>query len=67
MHKELDLIVFGATSFVGKIICRYLAKEHIEPNFSLAMAARSQEKLESLRATLGSGAEHIPIIGRVIR
>jgi len=62
MNKELDLIVFGATSFVGKIICRYLANEHIEPNFSWAMAARSQEKLESLHATLGSGAEHIPII-----
>ena len=62
MNKELDLIVFGATSFVGKIICRYLANERIEPNFSWAMAARSKEKLESLRATLGSGAEHIPII-----
>ena len=62
MNKELDLIVFGATSFVGKIICRHLAHEHIEPNFSWAMAARSEEKLESLRATLGSGAEHIPII-----
>ena len=62
MNKELDLIVFGATSFVGKIICRYLANERIEPNFSWAMAARSEEKLESLRATLGSGAEHIPII-----
>lgn len=62
MNKELDLIVFGATSFVGKIICRYLAEEHIEPNFSWAMAARSQGKLESLRATLGSEAEHIPII-----
>ena len=62
MNKELDLIVFGATSFVGKIICRYLATEHIEPNFSWAMAARSQEKLERLRATLGCGAQHIPII-----
>ena len=39
MNKELDLIVFGATSFVGKIICRYLATEYIEPNFSWAMAA----------------------------
>ena len=62
MNKELDLIVFGATSFVGKIICRYLANERIEPNFSWAMAARSEEKLESLRATLGNGAEHISII-----
>jgi len=62
MNRELDLIVFGATSFVGKIICRYLATEYIEPNFSWAMAARSQEKLERLRATLGSGAQHIPII-----
>ena len=62
MNKELDLIVFGATSFVGKIICRYLATEYIEPNFSWAIAARSQEKLERLRSTLGSEAQHIPII-----
>ena len=62
MNKKLDLIVFGATSFVGKIICRYLATEYIEPNFSWAIAARSQEKLERLRSTLGSEAQHIPII-----
>ena len=62
MNKELDLIVFGATSFVGKIICRYLATEYVEPNFSWAIAARSQEKLERLRSTLGSEAQHIPII-----
>ena len=62
MNKELDLVVFGATSFVGNIICRYLANEHIEPNFSWAIAARSQSKLENLRAGLGSGARDISII-----
>ncbi|MBG10330.1 MAG: saccharopine dehydrogenase [Gammaproteobacteria bacterium] len=62
MSKELDVVVFGATSFIGKIICQYLANEHIEPNFTWAMAARSEAKLESLRAELGIGAEHVPVI-----
>ena len=56
------MVVFGATSFVGQIICRYLLEEYTEPNFTWAMAARSESKLNELRADLGEKANNIPVI-----
>ena len=52
MTKPYDVIVFGATSFVGKILSRYLANQ---PAGTLrwAMAARSQTKLDELSRELG--------------
>ena len=49
-----DLVVFGATSFVGKILCRYLRDEFgTAGGLRWAAAARSKTKLETLRAELG--------------
>ncbi|PCJ26621.1 MAG: saccharopine dehydrogenase [SAR86 cluster bacterium] len=61
-HKEFDIVIFGATSFVGKILCNYLVNEFTEPNLTWAMAARSAAKLSDLKKTLGDQAEHIPTI-----
>ena len=61
-NKEFDIVVFGATSFVGKILCNYLANEYTEPNLTWAMAARSKEKLNELKASLGGKAAGIPVI-----
>ncbi len=61
-NKEFDIIIFGATSFVGKILCDYLVNEHIEPNLSWAMAARSELKLGELKEALGDNARQIPVI-----
>lgn len=61
-NKEFDLVIFGATSFVGKILCEYLVGEHTEPNLSWAMAARSEAKLQELKQELGPGADTIPLI-----
>ncbi|REH39104.1 short subunit dehydrogenase-like uncharacterized protein [Paraperlucidibaca baekdonensis] len=52
MSKSYDVIVFGATSFVGQILSRYLAGQP-EGTLRWAMAARSQTKLDALRAELG--------------
>lgn len=60
--KEFDLVVYGATSFVGQILCRYLSSEHKEANFTWVMAARSESKLQSLKDSLGTEASHIPLI-----
>ncbi|MDF1765871.1 MAG: saccharopine dehydrogenase NADP-binding domain-containing protein [Gammaproteobacteria bacterium] len=60
--KEFELIVFGATSFVGKILCHYLCNEYQEPNLRWAMAARSGEKLAALQAELGPNAAAIPLL-----
>lgn len=58
--REFDIIVFGATSFVGKILCHYLVNEYSEPGLRWAMAARSQTKLDALRAALGEKAQPVP-------
>jgi len=61
-NKEFDIVVFGATSFVGKILCNYLVNEYTEPNLTWAMAARSETKLKELQESLGDNAAGIPLI-----
>lgn len=61
-NPHFDIILFGATSFVGKILCNYLVNEHTEPGLSWAMAARSEAKLAELKASLGEAAESIPTL-----
>lgn len=51
MNKPL--IVFGATSFVGQILCRYLHELNHDGELNWVMAARSQEKLKRLQQELG--------------
>jgi short subunit dehydrogenase-like uncharacterized protein len=57
-----DLVVFGATSFVGKILCRYLWEEFgAHGELKWCAAGRSIEKLEELRSSLGSSAASLPL------
>ena len=44
-NKSLDIILFGATSFVGQITTKYLY-EHIglDSNIKWAIAGRSEKK-----------------------
>ena len=50
-----DLVVFGATGFVGRILCRYLAKQvGTSGSVKWAIAGRSQDKLKALATELGS-------------
>jgi len=58
-----DLIVFGATSFVGQILARYLA-EHYGTHGALkwAIAGRSEAKLAALRNSLGLAAGKVPLL-----
>ena len=58
-----DLVVFGATSFVGQILVRYLADEFgCRGRLRWAIAGRSRSKLETLRESLGSAAARLPIV-----
>ena len=60
---QFDLIVFGATSFVGEILCRYLTTEYgVDGEVKWAAAGRSQGKLEKLRSTLGEQAKELTIL-----
>ena len=56
MSGKFDVIVFGATSFVGEIVCRYMRDTYSDVNW--AIAARSEAKLTKLQADLK--LEHIP-------
>jgi short subunit dehydrogenase-like uncharacterized protein len=51
------IVVFGATSFVGQILVRYLFERHGAGGaVSWAMAGRSRNKLSEVRTSLGAGA-----------
>ncbi|MEN8673748.1 saccharopine dehydrogenase NADP-binding domain-containing protein [Nocardioides sp.] len=49
--RDLDLILFGATGFTGGLTAEYLA-EHGPAGLRWALAGRSLEKLEKVRARL---------------
>ncbi|WP_370262580.1 trans-acting enoyl reductase family protein [Limnobacter sp.] len=62
-NKKFDVVVFGATSFVGQILVRYLWEKHgTGSTLSWAIAGRDSAKLEALRATLGKEASKLPIL-----
>src|ERR1051326_5135282 len=53
--RELDLVLFGATGFVGRLTAEYLARAG-DGQVRIGLAGRSQDKLERLRAELGGPA-----------
>ena len=61
--KKFDLVIFGATSFVGQILTEYLF-EHIglTRKVKWAIAGRSEAKLNELRDSLGENAAKLPIM-----
>ncbi len=62
-EPDFDVVVFGATSFVGKLLCRYLSERHGAAGaLKWAVAARSQAKLEALRGELGPAASGLALI-----
>jgi short subunit dehydrogenase-like uncharacterized protein len=62
-NHRFDVIVFGATSFAGQILCDYLFLRHgADGDVKWAMAGRSKRKLESVRASLGDGASGLELI-----
>ena len=61
--SQYDLVVFGATGFVGQILCRYLL-EHagVQGNLRWAVAGRSRAKLEQVIANWGPQAASLPLL-----
>ncbi|ORT85111.1 saccharopine dehydrogenase [Burkholderia puraquae] len=59
-----DLVVFGATSFVGQILARYLSEYLPGSGETLhwAIAGRSEAKLRQVRDSLGAAGQAVPII-----
>jgi short subunit dehydrogenase-like uncharacterized protein len=59
--RDHDVVVYGATGFVGKLTAEYLARAAPE-GAKVALGGRSQAKLEQLRAELGGGAADWPLV-----
>lgn len=48
--RELDIIVYGATGFTGRLVCEFLNSQYgVGGDIKWAMAGRSQEKLTQVR------------------
>jgi short subunit dehydrogenase-like uncharacterized protein len=61
--KPYDIIVFGASSFVGRILTHYLYETFgLDGELRWAAAGRSKSKLASLREGLGDGAARLPLL-----
>ncbi|MFF3311739.1 saccharopine dehydrogenase family protein [Streptomyces sp. NPDC002952] len=54
--RAYDIVLFGATGFVGALTAEYLAA-HAPEGLRWAIAGRSTEKLERLRKSLGATSE----------
>lgn len=59
-QREFDIVVYGATGFVGKLTAEYLARAG--GDVRVALAGRSQDKLLAVRETLGERAQSWPLI-----
>ncbi|AWL11560.1 Trans-acting enoyl reductase [Saliniradius amylolyticus] len=62
MTESFDIVLFGATSFVGKITARYMAEHYPSADIKWAIAGRSERKLHALKAELPQGNEPEVII-----
>ncbi|MGB0114605.1 MAG: saccharopine dehydrogenase NADP-binding domain-containing protein [Ilumatobacteraceae bacterium] len=60
-NTKYDLVVYGATSFVGQILCRYLVERHGTDGASLrwAIAGRNTTKLAEVADSTGADVDRI--------
>jgi short subunit dehydrogenase-like uncharacterized protein len=57
---DYDIVIFGATSFVGEILSRYMLAQYPKGDeLKWAIAGRSDTKLQTLKSTFGTAGEHI--------
>ena len=54
MARELDVVLYGASGFTGRLIARYLARKGIGSRIGLA--GRSREKLDAVRDEVATAA-----------
>ncbi|MET4432598.1 saccharopine dehydrogenase NADP-binding domain-containing protein [Mycolicibacterium sp. 624] len=59
-QREFDIILYGATGFVGKLTAEYLARAGGDAR--IALAGRSTERLRVVRDSLGEAAAAWPLI-----
>jgi short subunit dehydrogenase-like uncharacterized protein len=58
--REYDIVLYGATGFVGKLTAEYLAQAGCTAR--IALAGRSADRLLAVRETLGESAQSWPVL-----
>ena len=59
--RDLDVVVFGATGFAGRLVASYLAG-HAPGGLRIGLAGRSGRRLADVQAQLGAGASAWPLL-----
>ncbi|HET6967911.1 MAG TPA: saccharopine dehydrogenase NADP-binding domain-containing protein [Ornithinibacter sp.] len=59
--REFDIVLFGATGFVGRLTARHLAAE-APPRLRIALAGRSLTRLQEVARSLEGAARDWPLI-----
>jgi short subunit dehydrogenase-like uncharacterized protein len=59
--REFDIVLFGATGFVGRLTARHLAAE-ADPALRIALAGRSLTRLQEVARDLGGAASQWPLV-----
>ena len=61
-ERELDIVVYGATGYTGRLVAEYLNQQYgVGGEVNWAMAGRSQQKLEQVRDEMGIPAS-VPLV-----
>ena len=60
-ERDLDVVLYGASGFVGRLTARYLA-EHAPEGTRIALAGRTESKLARIRGELGPRAADWPLL-----
>jgi short subunit dehydrogenase-like uncharacterized protein len=59
--RKLDLVLFGATGFLGRLVAAHLAG-HAPDGLRVALAGRSERRLAEVRRSLGPAASGWPLV-----
>jgi short subunit dehydrogenase-like uncharacterized protein len=60
-ERDLDVVLYGATGFVGRLTAQYLA-EHAPEGARIGLGGRTESKLAQLRSELGARAADWPLL-----
>ena len=52
-EREFDVIVYGSTGYTGRLVAEYLDQTYAGTDIRWAMAGRSMDKLQAVRAEMG--------------
>ena len=61
MSRDLDVVLFGATGFVGRLTAEHLVRS-APPGARIGLGGRSRERLEAVRDGLGPVAADWPLL-----